>query len=60
MTVSCIISEFLLIILRLSQLGASYNRTLPTQECEAGYKDDTPSNYDHIKFNVKVGMSSLA
>ena len=60
MMVSGIFSECLLIKLRLSQLGALYNRTLPTQECEASYKGDTPLNYNHIKFNVKVGMSSMA
>ena len=41
----------------LSQSGTSYNRGLLTKELETSYKDDTPTNYDHIKFNVKVSMS---
>jgi hypothetical protein len=26
------------------------------KELEASYKDGTPTNYDNIKFNVKVSM----
>ena len=39
-------------------IGASHIRGLPTRGSEASYKlkDGTATNYDHIKFNVKVSM----